>query len=349
MTEEELKLCQLSHQYLTAPGERLTVVRALCGLQAQFLSNALHALRIRCQSMDEADATDGLVKNWTLRGTMHVLAESDLPLFLHCGSGELYRKNEWPEKSFWNQRDDWALTPERQRELSSVIIEAAAQRPHTRNELKALCRARGMNAEEEASMFDAWGGGLRELCERGFLHYAVGEQKTLVATPTFIPMPKETAQLEIARRYFTHYGPATLHDAAYFLHARQEEIREWLRQLPAVTVTCAGKTYYMIPRTRPVVEEMPDCLFLAGFDPLLLGYEKKESLYLPQEHLRGIFTLTGIVMPSILRRGRVVGRWKRQGKRVLCTLFEPLEGRARGMVEEKALSLWPQSTAVCFQ
>lgn len=349
MTLEELKLYQLSHQYLTAPGDRLTVVRALCGLQAQFLSNALHALRIRCRDAGAAPAADGLVKNWTLRGTMHVFAESDLPLFLHCGTGELYRKNEWQEPSFWNQRDGWALTPKRQQALSRIIIEAVAQRPRTREELKELCRAQGMDAGEEASMFDPWGGGLRELCERGFLHYVVSEQKTLAATPAFTPLPRETAQLEIARRYFTHYAPATVQDAAYFLRARQSEIRAWLRQLPAVTVTCNGKTYYMIPQDRPVAADMPDCLLLAGFDPLMLGYQKKESIYLPQKHLRGIFTLAGIVMPPILLHGRVVGRWKRQGDRVLCTLFQPLNLRERATVEETALRLWPQSTAVIFQ
>lgn len=32
----------------------------------------------------------------------------------------------------------------------------------------------------------------------------------------------------------------------------------------------------------------------------MLDYQKKESICLPQEHLRGIFNLAGIVMPSIL-------------------------------------------------
>lgn len=56
----------------------------------------------------------------------------------------------------------------------------------------------------------------------------------------------------------------------------------------------------------------PRCLFLAGFDQLMLGYEKKESLYLAPENLRAIFNLAGIVMPPVMLDGRVVGKWKRR-------------------------------------
>ena len=55
---------------------------------------------------------------------------------------------------------------------------------------------------------------------------------------------------------------------------------------------------------------MPDCLFLAGFDQLMLGYLKTESIFLAKEYIRGIFNLSGIVMAPILLRGRVAGRWK---------------------------------------
>ena len=63
-----------------------------------------------------------------------------------------------------------------------------------------------------------------------------------------------------------------------------------------------------------------------------------ESLYLPPEHLRGIFSLAGIVMPALLLRGRVAGRWKRTGKKLRITAFEPLsredKERIAGSAEE---------------
>lgn len=47
MTLEELKIRQLTNQYLLAPADKLTVMRDLCGVQAQFMTNALHSLKIR--------------------------------------------------------------------------------------------------------------------------------------------------------------------------------------------------------------------------------------------------------------------------------------------------------------
>ena len=220
MTSEEIRLRQINHQFLAAPSDKLAVIQGLCGLQAQFLSNALHALRIRCRSFDAATVQDGLVKNWTLRGTVHIFAQADLPLFLHCADGQTYRSNQWDRPSFWNQRSAWALTPQRQAELSQVIRKALEHGPCTRDELKALCTSAGMTEPEQNSMFDPWGGGIRELCERGFMNYVVQEKKTFCLSPAFTPIPQEDAELEIARRYFTHYGPATIHDACLLYTSR---------------------------------------------------------------------------------------------------------------------------------
>lgn len=78
MERNELVLLRLSNQYLLHAGERMRVLRAMNGFQAQFLSNALYAMRLRSTAYDTAHAADSLVKSWTLRGTMHIFAEADL-------------------------------------------------------------------------------------------------------------------------------------------------------------------------------------------------------------------------------------------------------------------------------
>ena len=312
MKPEEIKIRQMTNQYLLNKGEKLTVVRDLCGIQAQFLSNAFHSLKIRCADYNENTISDGLVKNWTLRGTVHLFAEDDLPLFLHCENGQTYRSHDWSRPSFWNQRPDWTLSPARQRELSERILASLRDGPMTRENLKSACRASGMTEAEESCMFHPWGGGIRELCERGWIHSPVQEEKAYCLTPEFEPIPEETAKLELARRYFTHMAPATIHDAMYFFRTTAKQVKQWLALLPVSEVQCQGKTYYYIETGTDYRSDIPRCLFLAGFDQLLLGYEKKESLYLPQEHLRKIFNLAGIVMPSVLLNGQIVGRWKKK-------------------------------------
>ena len=226
MERTELALARLTNQYLLHTGERMEVLRAMNGFQAQFLSNALYAMRLRSTAYDTAHAADSLVKSWTLRGTMHIFAEADLPLFLHTGCR--YRSRDWTVPSFWNQRPNWALTPKRQAYFSDLIIDALAQGPMTREALKARCRAAGMTQAEEGSIFHPWGGGIRELCERGFLCGTVSEEKAFRLCPAFTPMEEQDALLEQTRRYFTNYGPASVRDAAYYFGTSQAEIKKRL-------------------------------------------------------------------------------------------------------------------------
>ena len=346
MTLEEIKIRQLTNQHLIAPTDKLSVVQDLCGLQAQFLTNVLHALKIRANDYEEATVKSGLVKNWTIRGTVHIFAESDLPLFVHCKNGELYRSHDWKVPSWWNQRNDWSLTPERQRYFSEIILESLKSSPHTRDELKAICEAHGMTDAEAGSMFHAWGGGIRELCERGFINYSVTEKKEYCLAPAFTPMPEAEANLEIARRYFTHMAPATIKDAAYFFHTTQTQVKAWLSALPVQSVQFDGKTYFYIESRLCYDRGIPDCIFLAGFDQLMLGYEKKESLYLKQEHLRGIFNLAGIVMPPVLLHGMVVGRWKKKNGKLIIEHFSPLSERDRRLLKNKAEALWADVNSI---
>ena len=171
---EEIKSIRLYNQHLTAITDKISVVRHLNGVQAQFMPNAFHSLRIRCnESVTEENFGDGLVKNWTLRGTVHVFAREDLPLFIRKN----YRSLDFRIPSWWNSRPEWNLTPEKQKTLSETILEALETSPKTRDELKEICRKNGMTEAEEGSLFHPWGGGIRELCQRGFLNYLVQEQK----------------------------------------------------------------------------------------------------------------------------------------------------------------------------
>jgi len=340
VTLEELKLRQLAGQHLLAPGKRENVLRALCGVQAQFMGNAMHALALRCDDFDPL-CTDGLVKNWTLRGTVHVFSESDLPLFLHKGRSHFLRPCDTLEA-------DENISTGRKRYFADLIVASVAAGTDTREALKAVCTAHGMTGREGESVFNSWGGTLRALCENGTLCHKVQEKKAFMLCPPFEPMEEDAARLELARRYFTHFGPATVKDAAYFFGTTQTTVKSWLSKLPAETVEYGGKTYFSIHNRLELSQEIPECLFLAGFDQLLLGHEKTESLFLPPEHLRGIFNLAGIVMPAVLLRGRVVGKWKRTGKKLAVTLFEEVSAGDKKHIEESAFGFWRDLSTVAF-
>ena len=328
MDREEIMLRQMKGQHLLQPVEGLQAAGDLCGFQAQYVSNALHALRLRSGSSDST----GLVKSWTLRGTMHIFPERELALFLHQGRSHYLRPCDTMEA-------DEKTGKERKAYFARLVLDSVAEGIGEREMLRQRCFAAGMTEREEESLFNPWGGMLRALCEEGKLCYKVQEKKEFMLCPPFEPMEEKAARLTLARRYFCHYGPATIKDAAYFFGATQAQVKDWLSELPVSSAVCEGRTYFSLDEGS-VSGSIPDCLFLAGFDPLMLGYQKTESLYLPPEHLRGIFSLSGIVMPALLLRGRVAGRWKRTGKKLAITAFAPLSREDKERIAGSAEALW---------
>ena len=339
METHELLLRRLHNQHLLAPGG--DPAADLCGLQAQFLRNAVHALRIRS---GEA-SVDGLVKTWTLRGTVHLVPEKDLPLYIrHCGGAEDVCLSGWYG---WTAGRGQANPPQREVMLARLTLEAIASGVDEREALRLHLRQHGMTEAEEARVFNPWGGMIAELANIGALAFRVAMQDEIHPDETkryhllqpFAPMDESAARLELLRRYFTHYGPATLRDAAYFFHWTQAEIKALLTRLPVETAIVEGKTHYFIPNGDPE-GDLPEVILLAGFDPLMMGYRKEDNPFLPPEHLRDIFNLAGIVNPAILLRGRVVGKWKEKEGMVSLTLFEPLPDVDRQRIADEAARLF---------
>ena len=126
----------------------------------------------------------------------------------------------------------------------------------------------------------------------------------------------------------------------YYFHTTREQVIIWLNQLPVTSAECEGRTYYWIDNGKPYDKPVPDCIFLAGFDQLLLAYQKTESLYLPQEHLRKIFNLAGIVNPAVLLHGRIAGRWQKKENRLNLMMFESVSPEDRRIIEREAERLW---------
>ena len=132
MTDRELIARRLAGQHLTAPTDALTAAGDLCGIQSQFYPQALHALRLRGGTGE----TEGLVKSWTLRGTLHLFPERDLPLFLHAGRTPFLRPCD-------TLAGDEVVSEVRKAYFADCVLERLSAGPALREELKAGCRAAG--------------------------------------------------------------------------------------------------------------------------------------------------------------------------------------------------------------
>lgn len=173
MTKDELRMRILANQHITCKADKFTVVRDLCGIQAQFTVHAYHALKIRCSDELIPDTWgEGLVKNWTIRGTVHVFDENDLPLFLHDGRTNYLRPQDTMESNH-------CISSERKKMFADYIVKLIGEGICEREALKDECFKIGMTEQECKNLFDPWGGIIRALAEQGLICYKVQEKKAL--------------------------------------------------------------------------------------------------------------------------------------------------------------------------
>jgi len=317
MTTEEIKQLRLQRQHLLSPSPRAEVLHDLIGIQAQYFKNAIHALSIRSSATTEPLDGKQMLKSWSLRGTMHLLLADDLPLLLHEGRKTFLRPCDTLD-------GDDVMSADRKRYLAGRILEGVDCGICDRDALKQFCRDGGMTEVETAHAFNPWGGLIRALFENGTLCYRPEAAKTIARCTRFEPMKKEDAEAIRLQRYFRGYGPATVRDAAYFFSMPQQRIKQVLKRLPLRSFESSGVLYFDASDTELAVEADMGCFFLAGFDPLLLGYEKRDSLFFDAENIRNIFSLTGIVYPTIFLNGMIAARWKQNGRRIEILPFRPL-------------------------
>lgn len=325
MQQEQIPLLRLQNQFLLQPADAHNVVSGLIGLQAQYGANALHALAIRSNG---GYAADDYVKTWSLRGTLHLHAVSDLPLALHCGS-----ETDFGQMAFTHG----SVEKSRAEAFRRTILGLLAEGPKTRDELRLACMDEGMTSAEETVFLHPWGGLFRGMAERGEIAYAAEGNRLFVRLEPFTPMEKDEAFAEMTRRYLAHYGPATLRDAQTFFGVPQRALKSCLERAAGEAVSIGKDVYYCSPGQAEPIEDVPDAVFLAGFDPLLMGCRKTENPFLPRDLVKRVYNNTGIVFPTVLLHGKVAALWRRAGNKAEVTPIVKIGSRDRKCIERKAV------------
>lgn len=333
MDEARLKALRLYNNHLTNKADKLSVVRDLLGLQAQFASNAIHALKIRSIGEYMPSLADGIVKTWAMRGTMHIVAEQDLPLLLYDNRKENLRSVD----SFGA---DAHISAGRKQLFADIIVDCIGRGMDSRVQLEAECTAAGMSEEERLSLFDPWGGIFRALCSAGIICHSAVAARHFVLCSSFNPMHKDKAVPLLLERYFRAYGPASVADASYFFGMPQREVKAYMNDMELTRFEYGSRELFCAGNEPVDLPDIPKCVFLAGFDPLMLGYRKSDSSFIKMEYIREVFSRAGIVFPSLLIDGQVVGRWKLENGGLKVFAFETLTSESRNAIECCAGETW---------
>jgi hypothetical protein len=320
---QDIGLLRLAALGLVGPREPTPAgaVRRLGALQAQDYPGALVSVALRTQGRLRADVAAALdagevVRSWPMRGTLHLVAAEDLPWFLDTvgvralsGIGRRWAGLELDETQ-----------AERARE--HVLAALAGRRGATRAELLAAIDEGGVAVTGQRGYHLLW-----YLSQTGTLCLGptdgAGEQ-LFVLLDDWIREPRrlerEEALAELALRFFTGHGPATVADLVRWAGTTARDARAGLAAVRdrLESVTVEGTEYLMDPgtpqRLAAAREEAEGVLLLPGFDEFVLGYADRSAVVPAEFADRIVPGNNGMFRATVVHRGRVVAVWRWHGR-----------------------------------
>ncbi|KGH46043.1 hypothetical protein IN07_14010 [Modestobacter caceresii] len=290
-------------------------VRWLTAVQGQDLPGALLsvALRAGCTRAAVTDALDAgeVVRSWPMRGTLHLTAAEDLPWMLELLSSRVLAGAA-------GRRATVGLTDSdvvRAREVAAAAL--AGGRRMGRAELVAALAGGGVPTEGQRGYHLLWW-----LAQTGLTCLGPtrdGDQQ-FVLLDEWVPSPRrlerEQALGELARRFFSSHGPATVKDLVRWAGVLVRDVKAGLAlaapELERLVVD--GTEHWMDPTTPERLaaarDEAAAVHLLPGFDELVLGYADR-SCTVPAEFADRIVPCgNGVFRATVVSGGRAVAVWR---------------------------------------
>ncbi len=321
------------------------------GIQAQVMSAAELALCTRVEGLSPHDVHSALwqdhtlVKTWAMRGTLHLLAARELPLYVAA--------RDWQHTASWsNYFAAFGLSPAQQEAFLLAVPHVLEQGPLTRLQLAdAVAKHTGVARVRDLILSSSWGSPLKPSAYLGDLCFGPGQGKTV----TFMnprgwigkwqPIEPELALQEMARRYLQAYGPATPEDFAFWWGYQKGLARKLFQSLAEELeeVEVEGWQALALRATLPLmqsVEPVEAIHLLPLFDAYTIGVPRDCEPLLAAAYKRQVFNLQGWTFAVILVNGSIQGVWhytiRRSQTVVKVNLFSSSTASSRKGIEAEA-------------
>jgi len=354
LSRAQVNSWRLARQHLdkrVRRGQIEKVVSDLCGVQAQVLSYAALAIWARVEGITMQDVQDdlwkyrSLVKTWCMRGTLHLIAASDLPVYVAARKLNLVIKRDW-------------LTPEVNKEERKRIVyairEALDARILTRERLADEVAERlGMKASVRKHMLSGWGNLLHPAAEQGYLCFgpSEGNKVAFVRPDQWLGRWNEPsgheAWITLLRRFFSTYGPANHGDIGHWWGVRPDKAKMMMDcvadELEEVEFEGQKRWIRKEDAERIVdAENIHSVKLLPSWDCYVMFYHPRE-LFVSQSNRARIFTKLQGNKPVLLIDGVAGGVWVQRRKSGLTEMkvypFSNLSSARKQLVREEAASL----------
>lgn len=309
---DEVAAARFRAQLLLPPGAGSVeeVVDRLLALQAQDARAFRLAVRARSHGTFAADVDAALserrtlVVSWLFRGTLQLVSSADY-WWLHTLTA--------PRMVAGNARRLAQLGLD---ELTAgrgvdAVREAVADRPQTRDELRAALEASGVPTAGQALVHVLVAATLRGHLVRGPVRnreQCFADAERWLSRP---PLPDRDGCLEmLTRRYFAGHGPAAPADLAAYAGITLTDARRGFAMIAAETQpvddTMRALADDADDDTDTDTEMLPPPRLLGMFDPVLHGWADRS--FVTGAHT-DVVTSNGMFRATALVDGRVVGTW----------------------------------------
>ena len=326
MNSGDIGFHRLSSQHIAADrfGKPEDVVRAMGGLQAQDYMQAVWAIGLRTMSgtlanVEQAIADGKIIRTWPMRGTIHFIPPEDARWMLKLSASRLLAADQ-------RRMAQLDLTVDIMARCQDLFCDALnGGRRLSRPEMMNVLEGAGISTSGQRGYHILW-----YIAQRGVIYLGPmqGKQQTFALLDELVPdsrdLPRDEALAELARRYFSSHGPATVHDFAWWAGITVADARQGLEAAKPglVSDTIEGKPYWLKVDVPPITNDDPSVYLLPGFDEYLLGYKDRSAVLAPHHAQRIVPGSNGMFLPMMVAGGQVVGTWKRtiKKKRVDVTL-----------------------------
>jgi hypothetical protein len=340
---------RLARSHLTDPRADLDPARIaadVLGIHAQVMSAAEMSIWLRQATTTQADVRAALWSHRTLvktrgpRGTVHLLAADDLPMWTGAMSAVPETRISLP--------DDVRMTPDQVDRVVAAIDDAVAAVELTVDELtEAIVERAGPWAGDRVmdAFQDKWPR-WRQMesiaTNRGVLCFGPDRGRRTTYTsprrwlPGFRPMPPDKALGRLIHRFLKAYGPATAAQFARWLGAPATwAVTAFGRQSDLVEVDFEGTPAFALDDEGETGAS--PLRLLPYFDAYVIGCFPRTTLFPGRAAERALSGGQAGTVPVLLVDGLVAGVWQRRrsGRKIEVTVepFTDLTARQLDLVQ----------------
>ena len=343
MNKSQIARIRLANQQIvgTKFTEPRDIVAWLGAVQAQDYAMAKWGIGLRLTSATErtieaAIDSGSIIRTHVMRPTWHFVAAEDIRWMLELTAPRIQQAC-----SFWKrfvELDDKTLI------RSNKFIAKTLEGGHhlTRQDLMTVLEKAGIKASNQRASYIMLQAELDRIVCNGKRRakqftYALFDERV----PQTKPLLRDEALANLAERYFTSHGPATLKDFVWWSGLTVADATLALKMIESrlYNESVDGNIYWM-PNSMPDPQiRSKSVRLLPAFDEFTVSYKDRTASVAP-DLLKEVSVGHAIFRPIVVVDGRVVGIWKRTlekaATRIEYTFFEDMKPSRLSDLEKSA-------------